>query len=327
MNVLFLTYVNRSGSTYLANILSSSADICVCPEGDRLVSIFLEDPGSKFTLTYAIREKLSKVFLEDHKLKLWNLRTEVFTYLEKAETNLDAFRSTLEYYKQSNKPGASHVLFKAERIAALMGKLANAYSTLEVIKNSRESDKILFLSLVRDPRAVFASQKSTRLPGSEKYMAKSPVIAAWKWKQYIHWVLKAKDNNLTQILIKYESLIKEPEQTLSGISGFLSLDLSGCNPEKGDLDPRLSDEEKRIHKRITKPPDTIRLNDWENRLSAKEIYLIDRTGKIAMRKLGYISKSKKLKFALEAIRICSIFGIHLNMLYQNIKFRFLQKEI
>ena len=42
MTIAFLTYVNRSGSTYLANLLSASDAICVCPEGDKLVSLLLE---------------------------------------------------------------------------------------------------------------------------------------------------------------------------------------------------------------------------------------------------------------------------------------------
>ena len=69
MTIILLTYVNRSGSTYLANLLSASENICVCPEGDRLVSLFLENPGVPFHYNTQWETKLSKILRSDGKLK------------------------------------------------------------------------------------------------------------------------------------------------------------------------------------------------------------------------------------------------------------------
>ena len=35
MNLLFLAYLNRSGSTFLADLLSRDPRFCVCPEAHR----------------------------------------------------------------------------------------------------------------------------------------------------------------------------------------------------------------------------------------------------------------------------------------------------
>ena len=62
MIIILLTYVNRSGSTYLANLLSASDHICVCPEGDKLVSLFLESPDKTFRLDNQWKVKLEQIF-------------------------------------------------------------------------------------------------------------------------------------------------------------------------------------------------------------------------------------------------------------------------
>src|SRR4030042_6435334 len=128
MNFLFLTYVNRSGSTYLANLLDSSPKILACPEGDMLVSFFLENPGDLFKFNKNIEDKLLKIFTEDTKLRYWCKEESFFTGLEKAVNNLEAFITILINYKNQVKPNAEFILFKAERIVFLLGKIQKVSS-------------------------------------------------------------------------------------------------------------------------------------------------------------------------------------------------------
>src|SRR4030042_639020 len=154
MNFIFLTYVNRSGSTYLANLLDSSPKILACPEGDFLVTFFLENPGGKFRFDDKTRSRLTNIFSTDIKLQCWREGKSFFSGLEKAINNLEAFLTILINYRNQVKPDAEFILLKAERIIYLVRKIQKVS-----IKHT-----IRFISIIRDPRAVFASQKRTCFP-------------------------------------------------------------------------------------------------------------------------------------------------------------------
>ena len=169
MKIVFLTYVNRSGSTYLANLLSASDDICVCPEGDMLVSLFLESPGKAFRLDRHRRAELEKLIHADSKLKYWGIGDDIFNVLEEVNSNIAVFLAFLQYYQLNQKPEASFILFKAERLADL----------IPVIEDSRISGNTFkYISMIRDPRGVYESQKRTQVPGTGRSMSSNPVFTA-----------------------------------------------------------------------------------------------------------------------------------------------------
>jgi hypothetical protein len=133
-------------------------------------------------------------------------------------------------------------------------------------------------------------------------------------------------NEKTHIILKYESLINKPSQTLEKISCFTSLDLSSCSPAKGDLAGRLTNEESRIHKRITELPDTGRIDAWCSALSESEIYLVERTAGRYMSEMGYRLTGSRYNPGLEIVWYKTIVGILLRKLIQKLIFRFQADE-
>lgn len=287
MQIVLITYMNRSGSTFLANLLSSSKDICVCPEGDAVVELFLEAPGQKLSYNSGNWPDLKKSMDRDGKMAVWDIREDAISYLEKSGTRLEAFRNILKYYRDRNKPDALAVVFKAERIGALMRKIMLADS-------ENPGEAIKFISLVRDPRAVVASQMATCNPGSNVPMGKNPVWTAIRWKISQEQILESGSGSTLQMILKYEDLISRPEETIGKISGFLNIGLSGISPAKGDLLSRLPGEVRYIHPLTDKAPQTGRIDGWRSQLTAKNLYLVEKTCGIFMKRFGYEKFSRRI---------------------------------
>ena len=98
MRIIFITYINRSGSTYLSNLFSKSGDILVCPEADILVDLFLVNPEKKFSLTNN-KELLNQIISYDKKLKYWEIHAADIQLPQKPFTNFDLFIAILISYK------------------------------------------------------------------------------------------------------------------------------------------------------------------------------------------------------------------------------------
>jgi len=265
MTIILLTYVNRSGSTYLANLLSASDSVCVCPEGDRLVSLFLESPGKAFHFDPRWEARLSQILNLDSKLRSWGIGNDVFSSLGDARRNIDAFVALLRYYQLKQKPGASSILFKAERLVDLFAPID---------REKGNGISIKYLSLIRDPRAIYASQKRTLIPGTRKEMSKNPVYTSILWNHFM------RINNINTRLIKihpvyYQDMVQKTEETFSSLAGYLELDLQGILPGDGDLKDRLPEGHKTIHQSIDKPPDPLKINQWKEELSKEEVGLIE----------------------------------------------------
>jgi len=92
LNLIFITYVNRSGSTYLANIFSKYDEVLVCPEADILINKFLINPSKSFKFNDLEKNRIKKIVDQDNKLKLWNISFNNLLTLEYSKINFDSFR-------------------------------------------------------------------------------------------------------------------------------------------------------------------------------------------------------------------------------------------
>jgi hypothetical protein len=278
MIIVFLTYVNRSGSTYLANLLSASEEICVCPEGDKLVTLFLESPGKAFLFDDQTRRELKELTQVDPKIKYWGIQDDIFSMFEEVSSHIDAFLVFLKYYQMKQKPGASCTLFKAERLAYLYPLIESYRGTVYPFK---------FLSVIRDPRGIYASQKRTIMPGIDKPMSTHPVYSALYWNQYIRAILKFQDQPSSYHVL-YQDLINNMDMTLGRIADFLGLNLIGIKPGMGDLGGRLPDEHKGIHPSISEFPLEEKIHEWKRDLGHEELYMIETLCKMHFGHYGFI---------------------------------------
>jgi hypothetical protein len=281
MNFIFLTYVNRSGSTYLANLLDSSPKILACPEGDALVTFFLEDPAGTFTFDEQTEVRLRNLFTDDPKLQWWGEVHLFLRGLERARNNLEAFFMILMNYKEQVKNDAEYILFKAERLIFLVKR----------IKAVEIPHHINFINIVRDPRAVYASQKRTIIPETQKLMSGNPVRTALYWNEHARKGIREFDRGNLHLL-KYEDLILDFKTFLKELSGLLNIELSEIKPENGSLINRFPESHKRIHVNVQKPADPSRISEWENQLNKTEVLKIEFITSKILRRFGYKKKYK-----------------------------------
>ncbi len=265
MKILFLTYVNRSGSTYLSQLLSCSNQICVCPEADLLVNIFLENPSKEINDHWDLQRRLEIAIKKDHKLKYWNLNEQSISRISTDRTNLDAFCTILDCYRENTKPNAKVILFKAERLIHLIPLILSTRVTGIVFQ---------FISLLRDPRGVILSQKKTNVPGTEKPMTDNTGFTSVFWKEFAR---KSRKYKITHDLwmVRFEDLISKPENTLENIIKKLEIRNFKMLPIKGDLFDKLPMSYRQIHQNITKSPIPGKLADWQKELPLSEISLIE----------------------------------------------------
>lgn len=311
MNFIFLTYVNRSGSTFLANLLDSSPEILACPEGDALISYFLENPGGTFKLDDKTGKRLINIFSSDTKLQNWGDGKLFVQGLENAKNNLEAFITILINYRNNVKPDAEFILFKGERIVHLISKILR-------IKNNH---KTYFIAIIRDPRGVYASQKRTFFPETKKLMSTNPVRTSLLWKEHVKRVL-INDNQDNLFVLRYEDLVMNIDDNIKDISRLLNLGLSGITPGQGALVKRLPHNHKSIHLNCDKPPDQKKVQEWENMLSKSEILKIEFVTNKLLIKLNYKKKQKGFQYLIiVSTVIYQTIGFYLRKVIQKILFR------
>ena len=259
--IIFLSYVNRSGSTFLANTFSKSNDIMVLPEAEILVNLLLVQPDLKFNLIDEVRIQIKT----NAKLKLWGLNSADLSVLHNVETNFEAFVEVLQAYKNKFKPEARVLMFKAERLIYL-------YET--IYKQFKQKYCLSMVVLVRDPRAIYASQKKTKMPYCGTQMSQNPVFTAIYWNNFVS-VLNTIESRKDVFAIKYEDLILKYQETFNNSRILLHISEFDFS-SKGDLWDRIPKVQRSIHTLIEKYPQRERVSNWENELNENEKYLIER---------------------------------------------------
>lgn len=277
MEVIFLTYLNRSGSTYLANLLSSSEKIIAFPEAEILVSLFLEDPFSNYNpQDKDKRDYLLSLLYNDPKLKYWDLGSEVFDPATNNARNVDQFLKILTAYRDRFKPGATVFLFKAERLIHLIRK----------VRWDKTGVKTSFIALMRDPRAVYASQSRTISPLDGKPLSENPVYTALQWKQFAG-ICSYGGRMDAFSLVQYEDMIISGQKFIEQLCARLGMDPGSITPGRGDLYRRIPQDHRAIHEGIQMGPLAEKTDEWERVLTVKEARLIEHTAASLIRSNGY----------------------------------------
>ncbi|NHJ31860.1 MAG: sulfotransferase [Asgard group archaeon] len=275
VNLIFITYVNRSGSTFLANEFSKYNDILVCPEAEILIDAFLKEPDILFEFNSVKRKFVERILSTDRKLKYWGLEIQDVDELSLAQTNFEAFIKILTTYKRIIKPDADTIVFKGTELIYLYQNLIQKYPELQ------------FVSIIRDGRASFTSQMNTISPHTNKPFLKNPLIAAWNWNKLVDLSLQF-ENGKDFIIVKYEDLIHQRNETLESL--FIRLGIKqkiSKRVNQGDLYNRLPDMYKRIHNRIQNDPEIERIEMWKKNGSQILLYLFEETTINNICSLGY----------------------------------------
>ncbi len=259
MKIIFLSYINRSGSTYLANQLSKSPDFCICPEAEILYETFLVHPFVSIAKNEKTFERIIRTLTMDKKFIHWKLKkNEITEILNISSTNFECFISLLLLFAKKNNPSTSIIVFKNTETIDLINKLSE-----KII----EKYKIFWLALVRDARAIFYSQKNTISPLTNKRMCSDWFTLTQNWNIYtsaliINYYLK------NTIILRYEDLISDTENELLNIIRILDCDydINWVKNKRGLVFDTLSEEYQLIHPFIDSLPNKARINFWQKKL-------------------------------------------------------------
>jgi len=288
VRIIFLTYVNRSGSTFLANTLSKSKKIIVFPEAEILVNLLLIKPELHFSYSRIFLNQI----LSDAKFSCWELNWNELSGLHNIDTNFDAFIEILKIYRNKISPGADLFVFKAERLIYLFSKIKAEF---------RKSHNLLLIALVRDPRAIYESQKRTMYSNTGLQMSRNPVITTITWNNFTKNVI-----NLTKcanvLVVSYEKMIKNYRETMQDVFHEIGTEIPYFS-KKGNLLERMPENQREKHKLADKIPKASNLNIWKTKLKRKEIYLIEKYARKNMSDFKYMATVNQPKiFTLSDIK-------------------------
>lgn len=266
MQLLFVTYISRSGSTLFLNQLSKYENFCVCPEADLLVKEFLYYPLKTFKAS-ALRKRLANIIANDPKLRAWNISAKEADLISLRRTGLEIFIAFLQVYRNRVNPKALTIAFKAV-------ELANCYSSFE---NHAENDySIKHLAILRDPRGIFNSQSKTKKPFKNKYFNTNPLITAYLFNHMLRSLSTyEKDYPNPVLTLRFEDFIEDPTETIQSVCTKLGISLGNASDnDSKTLYVRLPDEQRQIHENIIKPIIGAKDDEWKTNLSKRAINLI-----------------------------------------------------
>ncbi len=208
MKIILLSYINRSGSTYLVNQLSKIPTICVCPEADILYELLLS--YSNFKIKQHHLNKWKSLFESDPKFKSWKLPVEsIINANIVGENSYVLFINILIKFQKRYFPNCDTIIYKQNFL----------YKIFNEIKSI--SENIFFgISLIRSPLGIYNSQKHTINPQLCKIMSKNPLQLIKEWNNFIKTDYSMTDNYTVVI---YEKLITEFEESMDNILQFLKI--------------------------------------------------------------------------------------------------------
>ncbi len=290
MKLVFLTYINRSGSSFLVNELSKHREIFVLPEAEILLELTLLSNENNLNI---IKNNLYNALTRDKKLSNYNINNnEIEEVFIGVKTKTEVLLNFITKYKNKHKAEASIIIFKNRDI----------YHNYEKIYNLTSSFVQTYLiSIIRDPRNIFYSQKTTINPYNNRIMNKNPLVLSYLWNNFI----KITSNIENKITVKYEDLIYNPSKELEKI--LVPLSINSINNSEDTYYSILPEIEKQIRKNINKEPDIKKLNNWKDLSNTnikfiesitKSLMIENRYKPLNLGKIGLVGLSIKLYYKI-----------------------------
>lgn len=271
---LFVNYISRSGSTLLCSMLDQYQDIAVGIEAGFPGFPNKILPNSKNPLTdkEAITEYLDTLF-NDKRFLDWNIdRTKLTAALINKDKPI-VFSDILDLCCQA--------YFNEQNVNIITHK--SGYFTNDLSEVRKQFPSAFHLYIIRDPRAVFASQKSAQSIYNNSPMASNIYRFA---KEYRYRYLIAKENKDTSdfIFIQFESLLKNASATIDKIIKQLGI----SNKKKAsNYKERIPESQQNLHGNVGKELNVNINNKWKQTLAKEEIYILEILLKDVLCELNY----------------------------------------
>jgi len=301
VKLLFISYINRSGSTFLANEFSKYDSILVCPEAEVLVYYFIQQKEPLFLKPEKLDLLLSGLMSGDPKLKHWNLKISDFNDISQYQNNFEIFVEILKKYRDQVKPEASTILFKADTIA---------YFCDNIPEGSFKRYGIKIISIIRDGRASYASQRETIGAIKQKPMNRNPIKAAALWKKWIRFYSNH-ESDPRFVYVRFEELINNFYNQFNHLLTDLVLDKEiESKKEKGDLFKRIPPNQRAMHQNVLKSPLPEKIDMWKQILSPIHIEIFEKVSRKELIQMGYVLMNPESNKVLTYIALAYYWIIH-----------------
>lgn len=307
---IFIVGSSRSGTTLLNGILSNHSEVQTFNElqfFDLFSSDSFEEPINKKDAIFYCGLLLARV--DDD---VWKTEPSDI-HIKKAQEILRDIKGnkisplfiyirTLDYL--CNENGKKYIVDQSGR------NILYEEVLLKKIPNAK------FLQMIRDPRAVCYSQKKRwkkRWKGGENIPLKNsirvlfnyhPISTSILWKKYTEIGEKLNDKTDRHVMIKYEELVKHPDQSIRQLCKFLAIEYSHSL-----LSVQIYGSSHANQKAEKKVISTDSLFLWRDGLAAGEIFLINNITKVFLTKYKYTVHNGKIQFVL--IMWLLIYPIHI----------------
>ncbi len=272
LRYIFLLYVPRSGSTWLAkNLSQASSEILVLPELKTLEILFkLND--------FSNSRKLAEYIFSDPRWK--NL-----------EINFDELETLIKEVKKPNPKSiidaiVQHLISK-RKINPKAVLFKNGTSIWQLDKIEKQYFNYSFLHIYRDPRGCISSMLKAKAAfrPNEKFTLKNSLQLARYYNKYRTQVNKIDKDKLIEIA--YESMVLNESNELNKL--IKKLNLKAIQNASSLI---ISEEEKKLHANVDKKALKERIDAWKKDLSIEDGKLIEHLCDIYLSKENYFLETK-----------------------------------
>lgn len=266
---VFIVGRGRSGTTLLQTILDTHEQIQFPIESRLIIYLSRKYSGNHKLTDKFIRSFLDDLFLENKFRTHWKIkRKELESLLNLNLGQVLSFETLckivyLQYPSIFNKTKIKLIGDKNPTYSLFTGQL------IDFFPNAR------FIHLIRNPKDNIVSHRDT-------FSRSNIAFLAHGWISYNHFIEKYKklfpDKFIT---IRYEDLVSNPTSTITIIAKHLNIDENelNLNPElesNKNYHTQLKGKEfEHFHKNLLKPINTEQIEKWKQKLTEKEINLIE----------------------------------------------------
>lgn len=263
-HIVFLTYLNRSGSTYLAAKLSRYKTVKMGIEA-RFVDGWIR-PGFSVRTAEELNSYLDRLY-QDTKFQAWQIdRQELIKHLTALPLPLrfsDVLLTALLLYQSGNPE--KHIW---------VHKCGEYYRCVERIRQELPRAKFIFIN--RDPRAVFSSQRRSLDSQTGQPMLNNVLHFLFGYLDTLRR-LEQLQNDPDFLTVQYEKLLADEEKVMIDIEQFLGLpsrakqaDMSG-----GSYFSSIPTEQQHLHAHVRDGrPCADRITGWQQELPVSDLLLL-----------------------------------------------------
>lgn len=313
MNIGFILYDSRSGSTFLSRQLHEFDDIYVTAESafiSRIIDgkiVQAKDVSAKKIIDFLNQE----IHFLELKIDNQRLLNEINLLITNGElSNRNLIRLIINIQIKSN--------FKEQWILIKHPLFEHLNTIREMFPESK------FIHIIRDPRGVHSSKKrSVNLEG--KVFSNNALKTSLKYRYKVNKILDFQNNHKDMVHhIRYCDLLTKNKETLNKCLNFLKV--SNSNKNNKSYFEEIGSNQKNLHTNVKSGAIEKKISSWKQELSKNEIAVISHYCK----SLIYHFDFEKVTFSSFNVKISSLklYAIYITTSIKNfVKISFKNPEL